>query len=210
LSPGEVEAVKALPVGAPVQADGGLRERLLSSRAGAVAFNLLSSPALYYWMSRLPGTGLGATRFHPLSRITKLEEGAWAQVDCALRSFDAQPTYDRTRWDEAIEEWRSAGIAPLTAEGVPLPRELLRLPLLARDRAVRDTLVARLSHAGLGATAMYEVPLNRLPGIPAEVRAQGPFSNADELADRLFTLPTHGSVTPRAVSLARQIVRALA
>ncbi len=209
LSADELEALQALPNGAPVPADGGLRERLLSSRLGALAFNFLSSPPVYYWMSRLPGTGLGTTQFHPLSRITRLEESAWAQADYAFRSFDAQRTYDRTPWDAALEEWRALGIAPLTAEEQPLPRELLRLPLLARDRATRDRLVAALSAAGLGATAMYEVPLNRLRGVPAQISVQGPFSNADELADRLFTLPTHGSVTPRAVSRARQIVRGL-
>lgn len=191
----------------PTPADHSLRGRLLASRIGAIAFNFLSAPHLYHWMSRLPGTGLGATTFHPLSGITQLEEGAWAQVDSALRAYDARCTYDRTLWDVAMAEWQGAGIFPLTAPDRELPRELLRLPLLARDRSTRDALVAALSKAGLGATAMYGVSLGRLPGIPAAIAAQGPFANADALADRLFTLPTHRSVTERDVNRARQIVR---
>src|SRR6185437_3404662 len=75
----------------------------------------------------------------------------------------------------------------------------LRMPLLAATPRIRERILDRLRAAGLGASAMYQVPLNRIADVPEGVRHQGPFPGAEALAARIFTLPTHDGVTPSVV-----------
>jgi dTDP-4-amino-4,6-dideoxygalactose transaminase len=78
--------------------------------------------------------------------------------------------------------------------------------LLARNERLCAALVAALNARGLGASRLYGSSLERIADVPADVARQGPFPNAAELAQRLFTLPTHSSVSPDAVRLARETV----
>lgn len=100
------------------------------------------------------------------------------------------------------------GIAALTPPGSSVPAEPLRLALLAPDQAARDVLVDQLNRAGLGASRLYGTDLTRVAGIPEMVSCQGPFPNANQLARRLFTLPTHALVKPDTVGTARKVVLA--
>ena len=97
----------------------------------------------------------------------------------------------------------------LACGGVVAPPQTrrLRLALLAEDRGQRDALVADLNQHGLGASVMYDVALNRIADIPAEIAALPPFPNADALAARLFTLPTHSAVTRGVVARVDACVR---
>ena len=170
------------------------RERLLSSRAAALAFNTLTRPAIYRILSALPGTGLGEVTYSPLTNPAPLPELAWPRVGTAFEAYRQMPSYRRDIWASAIEEWSNVRITTLTCPGTPLPAEPLRLALLAPDRAARDMLVDNLNRAGLGASRFYGTDLTGVAGIPGMVARQGPFPNARGLADRLFTLPTHSLV----------------
>ena len=77
--------------------------------------------------------------------------------------------------------------------GEVAPRNLrLRLALAtAPDAATCTALVSALEP--FGATWMYGTTLERIPQIPGIVASQGPFPNAQHLAECLFTLPTHHS-----------------
>lgn len=188
----------------------GPSDRFLSTRLAGVLFNAVTSPVAYWWMCRLPGMGLGETRFKPLHSIRALPERAWGQVGAELSVFLDKASYDASPWSPMVESWRALGITPLHASAaVSQPRDLLRLPLLAPNGHLRDRLVQALNREGLGATAMYALALNRLPDVPRDVAKQGPFPNAEELAARLFTLPTHSLVSPRVIAGADRIVRGL-
>ncbi len=174
------------------------RDRLLGSRAAAAAFNLLTRPHAYWLLSTLPGTGLGQVMY---------PERAWERFGPAFEQYRAQPSYRREVWASAIEEWSTLGIAELLCPGAPPQTEPLRLALLAPGLAARDNLVNHLNHSGLGASRFYGSDLANVAGIPDVVRSQGPFPQATALADRLFTLPTHGYVTADTVQCAREVVR---
>ena len=85
----------------------------------------------------------------------------------------------------------------------------LRLPLLARDERLCARLVDALNVRGLGASRLYGGSLEKIADVPADVARQGPFPNAAEFARRLFTLPTHSSVSSDAVRLVRATVAGL-
>ncbi|HEV2268348.1 MAG TPA: DegT/DnrJ/EryC1/StrS family aminotransferase [Steroidobacteraceae bacterium] len=185
-----------------------VRERLLSSRSAAIAFNGLTRPSIYGIFSALPRTGLGDVIYKPLRDAALLPDRAWRQVGPAFELYRRKPSYRRDIWAAALEAWSELGVVPLSAPGVPLPAEPLRLALLAPDGAARDILVDSLNRAGLGASAFYATELTRVAGIPETVKRQGPFPNANALADRFFTLPTHGLVTANTVRTARDLVLA--
>jgi dTDP-4-amino-4,6-dideoxygalactose transaminase len=184
------------------------RARLLSSRAAAVAFNTLTRPAIYRIFSALPGTGLGEVIYKPLTNPARLPERAWQRVATAFELYRQRPSYRRDIWTAALEEWSDFGIVGLDCPGLPPQAEPLRLPLLAPDRAARDTLVANLNCAGLGASRFYGTDLTGVAAIPEMVKCQGPFPNASALADQLFTLPTYGLVTANIVGSTRELVLA--
>jgi dTDP-4-amino-4,6-dideoxygalactose transaminase len=183
-----------------------LREILLSTRLAALAFNVATQPAVFWWVSRLLGAKLGETRFRALEHATRMPPRSWRQVGRAFELYRHRPYYSMVPWSAAMKEWEYHGITPLPAADGQLETELLRLPLLASTRAARDSLVAALNRHGLGASILYGTPLNRAEDIPASVAAQGPFPNAEALANRLFTLPTHSAVTRRIVELTRSVV----
>ena len=182
------------------------RARLLSSRAAAMAFNTLTRPAIYRILSALPGTGLGEVTYEPLASPEPLPERAWRQVGTAFELYREKPSYRQDMWAPAVREWSDLGIAALLSPPSPLPPEPLRLPLLAPNRAARDTLVDTLNRSGLGASRFYGADLTGVAAIPDIVRHQGSFPNARELADRLFTLPTHELVTADTVRMTRELV----
>ena len=179
------------------------RDRLLASRAAAIAFNVLTRPLAYRLLSALPGTGLGDVIYEPLHEAALLPEEAWEQVGTAFKLYVQEPSYRRNIWDSALEEWSHLGIHALDCLGSALPAEPLRLALLAPDRTSRDLFVDRLNRNGLGASRFYNTDLPTVSGIPEAVRKQGPFPNATALAGRLFTLPTHRLVTAKTVQVAR-------
>jgi dTDP-4-amino-4,6-dideoxygalactose transaminase len=182
-----VPADRPLLEDAPVMTS--LKETVLASRFAAAAFNVITHPRVYGMATRLPGLGLGETEYSPATDVARLPESAWRQVGPGYEKYGMESW--RFPWSEVLPRWESLGLRELTGA----TDRRLRLALLARDREQRDRLVARLSRAGLGATNMYGVAIDRIKGIPAEIRAQGPFGNATGLAERLLTLPTHAAVT---------------
>jgi dTDP-4-amino-4,6-dideoxygalactose transaminase len=180
---------------------------MLNSIGMAIAFNLLTHPVVYHWARHVPRFQVGETRYKPPSELRRLPESAFSRIGAALKDY-----LDRkweNPWLPVISGWASNGIFPLCAAATRRDVRLLRMPLLAPSRVHRDELVSLLNSHGLGASPMYKTSLPNVSGVPQSVRAQGPFRNADRLADRLFTLPTHASVTSRDVAEADRCVRML-
>jgi hypothetical protein len=188
--------------------DHSARTRLLSSRAAAAAFNVLTRPTVYRIFSSLPGTGLGEVIYHPLTNPARLPEPAWQRVGTAFELYRQKASYQRDLWAPAMDEWSDLGLVVLAPSGSHLPAEPLRLAVLAPDRAARDVLVQQLNRAGLGASRFYGTDLTAITGIPEIVKRQGPFPNASALAGRFLTLPTHALVTADTVRTACKVVLA--
>lgn len=185
----------------------GISRGLLDSRASALAFNILTHPRVYNWASRAPMFRVGETRYKTPAGIEVLSETFLARLGAALREHAANNAPNP--WLEVVNEWATAGVVALSDCAALAGRRLLRMPLLARDREHRDRLVARLNVHGLGASPMYGVSLPCVDGLPRSAAEQGPFPNAERLAARFFTLPTHADVSVKHVAAADSCVRSL-
>jgi hypothetical protein len=185
---------------------GSFRQRFLAgalgTRLAGVAFNTITHPRAYWLTSRLPGLGLGSTTFHPLQSVVTPPQSFWGQLGAAYSQYCAEEW--RLPWVDVLPESML-----LSCTGAPAPPDTrrLRLALLARDRLQRDRIVQALERAGLGASVMYDVALNSIAGVPGEIAACRDIRNAEGLAGRLFTLPTHSGVTRAMVARAAAIIR---
>lgn len=199
----------ALREDAPLREGGGLAAAAMESRAAGLAFNIITHPWVYGVASRLPGLGLGATVYSPVQSVTRLSPAVWGQAGPAYVDYSRRP--DRFLWDAVLPGWRQLDVHELTCAGSAQParQRRLRLAVLAADRATRDRLVAGLDEAGLGASVMYGTAVDGIQNIPEQVRAQRPFPNATQLADRLLTLPTHSAVTAATVARTDALLRAI-
>jgi dTDP-4-amino-4,6-dideoxygalactose transaminase len=187
-----------------------LRDAVMGSRAAAVAFNLATHPFFYGMTSRLPGLGVGTTRYDPLEQATTLPDSAWGQMGPAFMEYSRET--QRAPWAGVAKECERLGFPMLRCASEPLESNgrRLRMALLAGSVGRRDAVVRALNQQGLGASEMYGTSLDCIDGIPAEVASQGPFPNAKALAEQLFTLPTHSSVTADTVARTLECLRSVA
>jgi hypothetical protein len=196
-------------VGAELGFRGQLSARALGSRAAALAFNLVTHPRAYWLTSRFPGLGLGGTHFHALQAVTQMPPSTWGQVGAAYAAYAREAW--RLPWEALLPDWNRLGLRPLACGQVPIPAHIrrLRFALLAESRNQRDAIVRELDRHGLGASVMYDLPMNRISEIPAQIAQLPAFSNAEALAGRLFTLPTHSAVTEDVLARTDACIRSL-
>lgn len=162
--------------------------------ARAVAQWSVGRPRLYGIPARMPGLGLGETRYHEPA-----PPAAMAAVTAALIvATRAAAGLEAMMRRENAERWRRdlRGSAHLMLPGPP-PAGIggyIRLPALLRD----DTRMApeNLRHAGL--MRSYPATLYDLPALRPLITATGTrFPGSQALVRRLVTLPTHSHVTDR-------------
>jgi hypothetical protein len=163
-----------------------------SSRLGALealAFNVATHPLAYGMARRLMGSSVGGTHYKPLSGLVTADEAKVTALEQALAGYAIDPGYNSEVWSAARAAWSGGGIETLSCATQTTPDSVrLRLGMMAPDVQTRNAIVAGLDARGLGATAMYGTTLDKLAGIPPEVARQGPFVNATDLAQRLFTV----------------------
>jgi perosamine synthetase len=165
------------------------------------AYSLLFHPRLYWIPASMPWLKLGETRF---------------SLDIDLAAADSSMVRLGNRLHASFENLRSNRVllarryreALSGLEGCVLPgadlqdadMALLRFPALAPDRQIRDRILSASGKAGLGLTGMYPAPLNRLPGLQEYFHGDQSFPVAQEIADRLLTLPLHEHVGERDIT----------
>jgi hypothetical protein len=151
---------------------------------------LLARPALYDLPASLPFLGLGQTVYHapsPLRAIARsnaavlLETGEAQLPEANIRRANAERLTQAVRaaGTGTVPEWWPGG----------RPGQL-RLPLLPSESGL---VRARAPDAAmLGIVPGYPIPLSRLAGFADRVTRTSPtYPGAEQLAERLFTLPTH-------------------
>ncbi len=154
------------PLVSTLQDEGSYRHRLtaaaLGTRAAAIAFNTLTHPRVYGLTSRLPGLGLGTTRFHALESVNTLPVAMWGQVGAAYSDYSEEEW--QLLWLAVLPMWERLGLRPLECAGVTPPRTpgdcVWRCS--RRDAAKEIAIVSTLNRHGLGASVMYDAALNRI------------------------------------------------
>lgn len=162
-------------------------------------YNVMRSPWLYGWVRQLPGLGVGQTAFVALDSVAPMNGRIRERLDLSQGWRDP-----RREALQRLFRQRFLDLGPdvLTDLWQAYGREgdwLLRYPLLLRNRAVRELALLQLNDAGLGASAMYAMPLESIPGVRAFTAVTATTTGATSFADRLLTLPLHADVEERDV-----------
>jgi dTDP-4-amino-4,6-dideoxygalactose transaminase len=105
-----------------------------------------------------------------------------------------------------------AHLAPHSHAFAFIPREddiatgPLRFPVVFKSARHKAEILRVLTELGLGASGSYPTPLDKQPGVPAYVVAQGPFLNAKAMAAGVLTLPTHDYVQKRDIEVMTSVI----
>jgi hypothetical protein len=165
-------------------------------------FNLLLTRPLYGLMERMPFLGIGQTVFHPLASIER-QAPVEGLLEAGIEGFNNRKDKGAA-YSEALLGLIGKGWIQLAPECfdeaalqglVPLSPNLLRYPLLAPSRKIRDKALFELNRGGIGASAFYSQALPAIDGV-SELVAVTPsaFPCACDFAERLITLPSHQDV----------------
>jgi perosamine synthetase len=164
----------------------------LGMLAKIIMYSLFLRPWLYWLPNSLPFLKLGQTIFDENFRIDRLSK---------LQSCSGLILLPKL--EEVIKKRRQNGVRlcrALLASGKfqipgsdrePLP-VYLRLPLLARNKHERDLLISGLRARGIAAGLMYPATIRQIRGIEKYMATEAAdFPGAQQVVDRLVTLPTH-------------------
>lgn len=168
-------------------------------------------PTAYGVVTRVPGLGLGQTRFTTDYPIAAFDPRLAALGATMLRHLDD------------FAGARRANAAALTTALAGVPHVVtvqarpgavwaaLRLPVLCDSEPMKRAAIAALNAAGIGATGSYPASLADVPEAQPHIAAgQVSADGGREVARRLVTLPTHPFVTPADIARAADVLAGLA
>lgn len=146
---------------------------------------ILIRPSFYWLPAALPFLRLGETVFYkdfPVRKLSECKAGIlrrWRQrleSSNSIRKRNAYVICETAKITPAVKSWESIAF--------------LRLPLLMRDREMRDRLFHTSQKTGAGLSRMYPVPVNEISEIKDQMEGMN-FPVAKRVADRLVNVPTH-------------------
>jgi dTDP-4-amino-4,6-dideoxygalactose transaminase len=159
----------------------------LRNLASVLAVSLFISPRLYWLPAGLPWLHLGETVFYddfPTRRLSGVQAGL---LDRWQERLDALNTVRRAHsafYLAHIPRARNYG------DGIPY----LRLPVLLRDAEERHQVLETKGGAGVGLGGMYPTSVRGIRQLQGRLPS-GDCPEADRVAARLVTLPTHPFVS---------------
>lgn len=159
----------------------------------AAAADVLSHPMLYGIPSHVPALGLGKTVYHAPTHASEISSASASLLVDALANEPAA-LQDR----RVIEAWyvtQLTNIAPalLCTTSPDMRSGALRFPVRVPPAHV-EAFTRELARWGV--VRSYPRTLDAYPEIVSHLRGAEPTPGAKELAERLFTLPTHGVLQP--------------
>lgn len=152
----------------------------------ALAYNIAIHP-IAFWLLELLPINMGGTVYKPLGALLELAPDSKKYLQANIERYQTrQQNIDHT--SVTLASLSDLSSLPTYQKN---PYKLLRLPILAQSQEQRDTLLKRSRQQGLGYSALYQTTLPKVDNIPPQIAQQGSFPNAESLAQRLITLPTH-------------------
>lgn len=174
-----------------------------------VAYSVLLRPSLYWIPNSVPFLGLGTTRFNPSFATDELHPLSMGLLPSAMADLERVNEIRRRNACAVAEALEGTEFELPSPAAGSLPT-FVRLPVLACNRTVRDRVVARLRHAGIGASTFYPGAICDIEGIDPYMAEPGVHrKTAESLSEKLFTLPVHPLVTSKDVERIGETVRAL-
>lgn len=161
----------------------------LRGAAVLMAMIVLGRPGIYRLPASIPALGVGRTVFDPEFDDTRSFLG-W-QDRLGVRLLTVMEDLSRARSRNAAHLADFVGSIPKWRVG-PWSEGPLRLPVYAPSRSTRDRTIGLLRSRGVAAGALYPGTLMDIPALyPHLTGDQAEFLGAQEIADRLLTLPVY-------------------
>lgn len=165
-------------------------------------------PRLFWLPASLPFLKLGETVFDAnfaVGRLARFQKHLTESVYPHLDDYNDARRRNAMSLARAIDDLPRYSVAGYNGNECPA---YLRLPVLAENRFMRDRILAALNAAGVTASIMYPSTIGGIPGIePHLASPPDSYPGAQQVVDRLFTLPTHPYVTSRDVERMTTILR---
>ncbi len=159
-----------------------------------VVMKVFIHPWLYWFPVGLPFLGLGETRFCTDFQMRRMDE-VRAGLLHGWKELVAGSNRERVAQAGRILERicrQGIDMIPITsAESVNL-----RLPLLVRNREEKDTVCRRSRESGAGVSPSYPSTIQAVPELQGRITPRT-CPGAQDVVDRLVTLPTHRYVMER-------------
>lgn len=178
--------------------------------ASMLAYSILLNPRLYWIPNSLPFLKLGVTEFMPEFQISRLSAIGHRLLPDLLGDLDELNRIRRRNASVLMEGLKGSGRFSLPASAPDSYAIYTRLPLIADSEETRRRALERLRAAGIGASAFYPSAICDIPGIERHM-AWSEFHqpNAESVARRLLTLPTHPLVSSRDLECMAEILRSV-
>jgi len=145
-------------------------------------------PVLYWLPAGLPFLGLGETKFYtdfPIYRMDEVRAHQLQGWECRL-ALANQERATRASWLIEGLKLHRRGIRPITGEEAIY----LRLPVLLRDRETKEAVCRQSREEGAGVSPNYPATIQEIPELVSRLPSRK-YAGAQEVVDRLVTLPTH-------------------
>jgi perosamine synthetase len=162
----------------------------------ALIYSAFLHPNLYWIPNLLPFLKLGVTEFNPAFATDELHPFCAALFNSLL---DGLTEVNHVR--EANARAITKALSGTRHIEFPKPAAntvstFVRLPVIARDKTVRECAVNRLRDVGIGAGRFYPTAICDIPGVEGHM-TNNDFhrKGAESLCDRLFTLPVNPLLT---------------
>jgi len=172
---------------------------------------MLERPWLYWLPNSLPFLGIGETRVKlpfeckPVSQMNFLHMISQLSQATEVRAVCAE---NAKLWHEHLSG--AAVVEPFVARGFKFDGAVvpIRYPLLLPDKKTRDEALRSLHSAGLGASQSYPRPLSGYRELE-EVLLRSETPVADDVSDRIVTLPVHRYVQAADIERGAELIRKL-
>ena len=159
-----------------------------------VTMRFFIHPLLYWLPAGLPFLRLGETQFYTDFPMYRMDEVRAHQLQGWERrvALANQERTARAGWlIEGLDLLRR-GIKPITGKEAIY----LRLPVLLRDRETKEAVCRKSREEGAGVSQNYPATIQEIPELAGRLAGRK-YAGAQEVVDRLVTLPTHQFVKER-------------
>ncbi len=149
-------------------------------------------PLLYWLPASLPFLRLGETKFYTDFTISRMDEVRAHQLQGWKRrlALANQERAARAGWLIDGLNLHRGCIRPITGKEAIY----LRLPVLLRDRETKEDVCRQSREVGAGLSPNYPATIQEIPELASRLAGRK-CAGAQEVVDRLVTLPTHQFVT---------------
>ena len=159
-----------------------------------VIMRVFIHPLLYWLPADLPFLRLGETKFYTDFPMCRMDEVRAHQLQGWERRVTLANRDRAARADWLIDglDLHRRSIRPITGKEAIY----LRLPVMLRDRETKDAVCMQSREEGVGISPNYPATIDGIPELAGRLAGRK-CAGAQEVVDRLVTLPTHQFVTER-------------